>query len=151
MPRAKSPLSFPKEISASETILLVLGALSEWQRRKSSPFLDQSPSQPCPSLLLQDPALSSGIIHTLPVTLQCNLDNQWWVEKTAWLHSAVTQSDAFSLSDHWRGLLTLHQHNPPHQHFSLYVCVNVCECMCIHTCASVCVCVSSSVSGQKPE
>lgn len=47
------------------------------------------------------------------------------MKKKAWLHSAVIQSDASSSSDHWRGLLMLHQHDPLHQHFSLSLCVCV--------------------------
>lgn len=81
----------------------------------------------CPALSLT----SLHILHSVPVSVQCYLDDQWWMKKEARLRSAVTQSDVSFSSDHRRGLLTLQRHNPLPQHFSLSQCVCVfmyCTC-----------------------
>lgn len=42
---------------------------------------------------------ASRAVATVPVTLQCNVDNQWLVKKEAQLYSAVTQSESSSFTD----------------------------------------------------
>ena len=116
----------------------------------SPPTPRTSPVLPCFDFLLR-PALffRAGLAH--PEHRACyTAVHSWWSmvdeKKEARLHSAVTQSDASSLSDHWRGLLVLQQHDPLHQHFSLslslslYLSLSVycmacrrvcCECACM--------------------
>lgn len=89
------------------------------------------------------------ILHSVPVSVRCYLDDQWWIKKEACLHPAVTQSEASFSADHWRGMLVLQRHDPLPQHFSLCQCVCVfmhCVCEYEGRHARACMCPGKSLN-----
>ena len=91
-------------------------------------------------LFLRDPDLEPRSWASLYGT--CPVPTCQAAAESASLRSAA----ACSSSEHWRKLLSLSPHHPPHQHF-LPECVLACVCVCTRAalCVNLCVCVRACV------